>query len=149
MKKCEQYQMYISALLDNELDDELQQQLFFHLTECETCRQQYNEMQKLKEETLRFKQDLSPPVDVDYFWDSFYNRLERKLSWFLVLLGSVTLMMTGLFITIKEVLISNNLSVPLKIAILVMVTGGLLLATSVLREKLFVKKSDKFRKVKL
>lgn len=148
MKSCEQFQLYISAFLDEELDDQLQQELFIHLAGCSSCRSHLRELQELKHGTNLLKEEITPPVDGEYFWRSLYNRLERGISWIMISLGSVVLFMAGLVAAIEGILKARDLSLLIKVSLIMVIAGSLILFISVLREKLFVRKFDKYLEVK-
>lgn len=147
MKKCEQYELYISAFIDNELDEEQQIELFEHLASCPNCRSHLKELKQIKEGTMHLKEYLTPPVELEYFWHNLYHKIERGISWSLIILGSLVLFITGLFMIVKEIWISNELSIILKISLLFLVSGSLLLLVSVVREKLFIRRFDKYKEI--
>lgn len=91
-----------------------------------------------------------PPEEIwDKYWLGVYNRIERTLGWILLSIGSVILLTFALYEGAKALL--QFLSAPsipfiLKIGLLAVLGGAVILIVSVIREKIFTAKSDKYQK---
>jgi predicted anti-sigma-YlaC factor YlaD len=147
MKQCEKYEMLISAFLDNELDEEQQIELFSHLATCESCRKHLREIKQIKDESMQMKEYLKPPVETQYFWKSLYNRIERNFSWTLLIMGAFILLVYGIYELIKDLIATTEIPFFIKLAILFTIVGSLSLLISVLREKLFIRKFDRYKEI--
>lgn len=82
--------------------------------------------------------------DYDLYWSKFLNRLERVLGWFLFITGILILISYGLFQFILLLLKDTQLSLFVKAGIFLTVAGFVLLLFSVIRERLTLRKKDKY-----
>ena len=90
----------------------------------------------------------APPEEVrDKFWINVYNRLERSIGWIIFTVGAVILITYGLFKAVESILSDTQLVGIVKVGILAAIAGLVILFVSVLREKLFVRKSDPYKEV--
>ncbi len=88
-----------------------------------------------------------PPDEVwERYWSKVYNRLERGLGWILTSIGAISLLFYGGFKAIESLIKDPTLAVFLKVAILVLLAGVVILLVSVVRERIFVYKKDKYAK---
>lgn len=137
---CDQYQPLISGYLDKELDEESRRKLECHMAECPRCKADYEKMARIVAATDRLRIEIPP----DEVWDSFiagaYNRIERKTGWVAFVLGVVVLTVLGVFLFIVE----PWASALVKILIAVPVVGLLVIFISVLRERIFLAKVDRY-----
>jgi len=85
--------------------------------------------------------------DYDLYWSKFLNRLERVIGWFLFVVGILILVSYGLFQFILFLLKDIQLSLFVKAGIFLSVVGFVLLLFSVIRERLTLRKKDKFSEV--
>lgn len=117
-----------------------------HIRSCKECCQEYGEFTNLEELMSSIKlKDLTEEARVAY-WRMLYNRLERGLAWILLSAGAILLLGFGGFMLIKEFVINPTVSVILKIGVCAILGGVIVLLVSVLKERLFVRKYDKYSK---
>jgi hypothetical protein len=82
-----------------------------------------------------------PPDEVwDTFRDSVYNRMERKTGWVFFIIGAIALTSFGVYCFIME----PWTTALRKTLIAVPVMGLLVLFVSVLRQRLFVYRTDRY-----
>lgn len=146
---CDKYEIYISGLIDRELPDKEKKELFTHLGECDNCFVKYKQIQNLKGNTMKLKEHLSLNMDSEKYWQGIYNKTERSISWLLIILGGSILFLFGIFHVFNDFWHNPEIPFMIKIGAGVFVLGIFLLLLSVLREKLFIRKSDKYREIKL
>jgi len=133
--------------LDGELNSAEEEEFQGLLAQSEESRREWNHYQRLKEATMKMK-FAEPPDEVwDRYWLGIYNRLERRLAWVLVSIGAMILLFFGGYKAIESILQDPHLPGLIKFAILALVAGGVILFVSVLREKLFTRKTDKYREI--
>lgn len=89
----------------------------------------------------------SNQTDFDLYWSKFLNRLERVVGWFLFITGILILISYGLFQFILLLLKDTQLSLFVKAGIFLTVVGFVLLLFSVIRERLTLRKKDKYTEV--
>ncbi len=80
------------------------------------------------------------------YWSKIYNRLERGLGWILTSIGAMILLFYGGYKAVESLIKDPALEVFLKVAILVLMAGIVILFVSVLRERIFTFKKDKYAK---
>ena len=80
------------------------------------------------------------------YWSKVYNRLERGLGWILISVGAMILLFYGGFKAVESLIKDPTLSVFLKIAVLILLAGVVILFVSVVRERIFTYKKDKYAK---
>ena len=88
----------------------------------------------------------------EYYWDDYwtnvYNRLERGISWLLISLGAIIVLAFAGWEALSALIADQEMNPLLKIGIFVLLIGSVILIVSILREKLLVKRIDKYREVK-
>ncbi|NPV12543.1 MAG: hypothetical protein HPY57_12220 [Ignavibacteria bacterium] len=85
--------------------------------------------------------------DYNLYWSKFLNRLERVVGWFLFITGILILVSYGLYQFIMILLKDTQLSLLVKAGIFLTVIGFVLLLFSVIRERLTLRKGDKYSEV--
>jgi len=143
----ERFHSLLMGAVDAELTSEEQAEFDRLVAKYAEFQEEWQQYQKLKEvtQTMKFK---SPPDEVwDRYWVNIYNRFERGITWILVSIGSVILLTYGLFKAVESLLADTQVVGIVKIGILLALAGAVILLISVLREKLFIKKSDPYKEV--
>ncbi len=144
----ERFELLLIKAVDGELDAKEEAEFNKFISSNEPCRQEWRRHKELKEvtETMRFK---APPAEVwDGYWLEVYNRLERGIGWILLSLGSAMLLTYSGFKAVEQLISDPNVEGVVKAGILLVIGGGAVLFVSVLREKLFTRKSDAYKEVK-
>jgi predicted anti-sigma-YlaC factor YlaD len=144
---CERFEFLISGLLDGELDSAEEQSLQEHLLVCDKCRSKHEELLRLKEVTdsVRFK-DLSVEVWAGY-WSNIYRRIERGLGWILLSVGAVILIGFGLYQFLSHFFADPEISPLIKIGVSAFGLGVVILLVSIIRERIFAYRRDRYREV--
>lgn len=141
---CEDFRAMVTAWVDGELPPERQRMLEEHLAGCEGCRRELAEVRALKEELsmIRFVE----PTDAELarYWKSVYNRLERGLAWVLLSIGTIVLLCYGGFRLVEHFIRDPQIAWWVKGGVLAVVFGLAILAVSLARERLAVRKADKY-----
>ncbi len=144
--RCEEFQSLITGYLDGELSDEQRTALEIHLADCQGCQRELAEERELKAglERVAFRE----PADdeLERFWQSVYNRTERGLGWILFTVGAIALLSFGVIMLIGELFVDSEVSWIVKIGVVAVIAGAVLLFVSILRERLAVRKTDKYSK---
>ena len=76
-----------------------------------------------------------------------HARLERGLAWILFSIGAIILLTYSGFKAVESIISDPQLAGILKAAILMVIGGSVILLVSVVREKLFTRKSDPYKEV--
>jgi len=88
----------------------------------------------------------SPDEAGEKYWSRVYNRLERGLGWILISIGAMILLFYGGFKAVESLVKDPTVAILLKVAILVLLAGLIILFVSVIRERIFTYKKDKYAK---
>jgi predicted anti-sigma-YlaC factor YlaD len=145
---CRNFKDLMMAYLDNEIDDEQKRAFEEHLASCPQCTQELKEFEKLKQLTDNVK--LIEPEDRiwEQYWGNVYNRVERSLGWILFSVAAILLTIYGGFELIENIIRDQTVGMLLKVALLVLIAGLAILFVSVLRERIYFWKKDRYRDVR-
>ena len=137
----------ISGKLDGELTPDQEQELNEHLETCPVCRKEYDELLKLKEVTsdMRFT-DLPDRYWAGY-WNDIYNRLERGVGWIFLSLGAIIVLGFAAWELLDKFLLETSVPLLLRFGVGVGIIGFIILLVSVLRERLFARKHERYEEV--
>ena len=144
---CDEYRLLMMEYLDGELDREALKTVEKHLATCRECSRELDSMKRLKAVTSKI-QFTQPEEEVwKMYWDQVYNRVERGLGWILASVGAIILLSFGAFHFFQDFLMNPEEPLVMKIGISAAVLGAIVLFISVLRERLFIRKTDKYREI--
>ena len=145
---CHDWKDLMMGYLDNELSDEQKQQFEEHLTGCHECAKELKEFIKLKEITDEVT--LVEPEDKIWqdYWEGIYNRIERGVGWIVFSVAAILLMIYAGFKLIEEIIADATIGMLLKLGLLALIAGLVILFVSVLRERLYFWKRDRYRNVR-
>jgi len=142
------YKPLLMGYLDNELTEIEATRIEEHLKECSGCREELGEFRRLKEVTNNMRLVMPDDKYWEDYWSHVYNRLERRVGWILTSLGIILLLSYGLYKGIEELLFHSGIPLLIQIGVLALVVGLCTLLVSVMRERLFLSKSDKYERIK-
>jgi hypothetical protein len=135
------------AALDDELSSQELAELERLLAEDAGLREEWDRLGKVKEATGEMKY-VEPPEEVwDNYWVSVYNRLERGIGWVLISLGTLVLIGWAAWHAVGALLADSGLPAFIKVALFVAIMGAAILLISVVREKLFTRRGDRYKGV--
>jgi predicted anti-sigma-YlaC factor YlaD len=145
---CRDYRDMMMAYLDSELDAQQQQIFQDHVKTCAACQAEMEEFNHLKEITDSVA--LVEPEDHIWqqYWGNVYNRVERGMGWCLFSVAGICLIIYGGFKMIEEIVTDPSVGLFIKGSLLVLITGLAFLFASVLRERLYFWKNDRYKKVR-
>ena len=135
------------AALDGEISGEDRRELEQMLERDAELQEEWQRMTRLKEVTssMSFRE---PPEEVwEEYWTSIYNRIERGIAWLLASIGAIVLLGYGAWRWVEAILGDQDLPVYVKLAIFGVALGLVILAVSMIREKLFTRKRDPYKEV--
>jgi len=132
------------AYLDGELPEEDRRRFEEHLASCDACRTELDELKRLTEDLnmMRFKEP--GDEELQRYWAGVYNRLERGIGWILLSAGAILTLCYGAFKIIEEMIRDPAVSVILKVGVCALIAGLVILFVSLLRERLVVRKVDRY-----
>ena len=145
---CQDYKGLMMGYLDNELGQEQREAFEKHLAACSQCAKELEEFKKLKQITEGVT--LVEPEDRIWqqYWSNMYNRVERGVGWIIVSVAGILLVIYGGFKAIEEIIRDPSVELTLKVVLLAFIVGIAVLFVSVLRERLYFWKTDRYKGVR-
>lgn len=142
--------MLLMAAVDDELSLEDRHELDDLAARSPEVREEWERLTRVRTvtHTMTWKE---PAVETwDRYWGNVYNRTERKVAWLLVLGGALVLSGWALWEAVpawfSSIWDDDSMPLPVRIATVSALLGGLLLIVSVVREQLTVKRTDPYDK---
>lgn len=132
---------------ENELSKE--EELYFNdlLDTRRDFKQEFEEQKKVKEVLKNMKMKDPSSELWDGYWEKTYNRLERGLGWLAIFIGALILLAFASIEFVNQLYSDNSTPLVIKIGVVLLVFGFLVLIFSIIREKFFTQKSDKYKEV--
>ena len=145
---CRNYKELMMGYLDDELEAEQRKALEEHLASCPDCAGEMEGFKRLKQITDEVT--FVEPEDKIWqqYWGNIYNRIERGVGWILFSVAAILLLIYGGFKAIEEIIKDPTVDIILKAGILALIAGLAVLLVSVLREKLYFRKKDRYKDVR-
>jgi predicted anti-sigma-YlaC factor YlaD len=145
---CHDWKDMMMGYLDNELSDEQKRQFEEHLTGCPECTEELKEFRKLK--AITDEVTLVEPEDKLWqdYWGGVYNRIERGVGWIALSLAVIILLIFGGFKVIETIIKDSQIECTFKIGLVLLIIGLAVLLVSVLRERLYFWKKDRYKDVR-
>lgn len=81
------------------------------------------------------------------YWSVVYNRLERGTGWILTSIGAIILLFYGAWRWLQSLIKDPYLVLVVKIGILTLAGGLIILLISVIRERIFTYKKERYKEV--
>lgn len=110
-------------------------------------REEYEEQKRIKEVMNKMSLENPSKEFWDAYWLSFLNKFERGVAWFAIVLGTIIILGYGIYHAVQAFLADTHTPGFLKFGIAALFLGGVVLLISVLREKLTVRKYDKYKEI--
>ena len=143
----QRFEHLMMAAVDGELAADERHEFEHMLERHQEWRAEYEHYKKLKEVTSTMKFQ-NPPQEVwDSYWLRVYNRIERGLAWILFSIGAIIILTYAIYHSVQAILADTTTPVVLKLGILGLAAGMVILLVSIVREKLFLRKTDKYKEV--
>ena len=144
MTDCEDLKPQMMSYLDGELSDEERRRFESHLSTCARCAEELAGFREMKERLAMLKFREPTDVELEQYWRRVYNRMERGIGWILFSLGTVLVLSYAALMLVKEFISDSQAPLIVRIGVVGLVVGGVALFVSVLRERLTVRKADRY-----
>ena len=145
--ECEEIQKLMMAYLDGEISEEERNLVEKHLAECRKCKAEFDSFTQLKEVTDKVKlADLKEDIWSGY-WKGVYRRIERGAGWFFLSIGAIILAALGAFQFFKNLFQDPTVSIVVKIGVGALSLGVIVLVVSIIRERVFAYKHERYREI--
>jgi predicted anti-sigma-YlaC factor YlaD len=146
---CEQIRILLSGMIDGELESGEKKTVSDHLVTCYACREEFARLKKLKEVTDDMKYfDLPDRLWAGY-WHGIYSRLERGIGWILLSIGAVLILVFAAWNFLQNFLLDPSVPLYLKAGVSALILGLIVLLVSIVRERLFSKRHDRYDEVEI
>ncbi|MDZ7337396.1 MAG: zf-HC2 domain-containing protein [candidate division KSB1 bacterium] len=146
--KCEKARPLMMALLDGEIEEKERHALERHLQRCYACAKELEGFRELRQLTEGVTL-MEPETRIwQEYWSRVYNRIERGVGAVLLAVSLAALLIYAGFRVVEELIRDPSLAVPLKVAILAGIAGLVLLLLSIIRERLYFWRRDRYRFVR-
>lgn len=138
----------ISGYLDGELDPEERAAFEEELARSPELRRELEAFRATKEVTDAVQLIEFPDAVWDRYWESTYNRLERQLGWIVLSIGAMIVLGFAGYNVVMSLVHDTETPVIVRLGIGLLCVGGAILFISVLRERIFTRKTDPYRGVR-
>ena len=139
--------LLITKAIDEMLSPDETRELERLLAERPDVRREYESLKSVKEATMELKFKQPPEETWDRYWAGVYSRLERGLAWILISIGATVVLAIAGYGAVMKFLEDTATPLGVKLGVGALLLGGAILLVSVLREKLVMRKSDKYKEV--
>lgn len=143
MNDCEPFKGLLVGLLDGELTPDEARQINEHLTRCEACRQEYEQLRETTGKLAAISFQEPGDAVLAQMWKSPYSRLARNASLVMIIGGYAMLIGYGVF----EFLTSGKEAVPAKLGLAAVALGFLILLVQLIRERVRTYKTDPYKEI--
>jgi hypothetical protein len=135
------------ASIDGESTPEEEAELKQMLIQDRELAEEYQQLKNLKIMTsqTRIKE---PPSEL---WDSYsqtlFVKLERGIGWILFTIGALVLLFYGAWLALSDLLTDPGIAWWLKASIVALVSGCIVLLVSLIRERIYMNKHERYKDV--
>jgi len=138
----------LMGYLDAELTELETLRIEQHLERCTDCTKELEEFRRLKEVTQNMRVLTPDARSWDEYWSHVYNRLERRIGWILMSIGAILILSYGVYSLAARFLLRSDFPIIVRLGIVALVVGFCTLLISVLRERIFMSRTDKYERIK-
>jgi hypothetical protein len=145
---CHDYKDLMMGYLDNELSAESRRRFEEHVAGCSECAEELKEFKRLK--AITDEVTLVEPEDRMWqdYWSGVYNRIERGVGWIVFSVAAILLTVYGGFRAIEAIIRDPKVELLFKAGLLALLVGLAILFVSVLRERIYFWKRDRYKDVR-
>lgn len=147
MRSHELYKSWLAAYAEGKLSGPQSKRLEAHLQNCPGCRAELEGFKELEGIMAKLKYPEPPDEVWERYWSGVYNRLERGIGWILTSLGAIILGLYGAFKLVEGLVKDPTVAVVVKIGLLLLVGGLVVLLVSIVRERIFMHRRDRYKEV--
>ncbi len=133
--------------LDENLTPEEKNELFDILDKDVKLKKEFEEQKRIKE-ALSVMMLKNPSREAwDGYWTELYNKLERGIAWIFISIGAIIVLTFAAIQFIEKLLETDKLPLLEKAGVFLLIIGFAVLIVSLLREKIFKNKHDKYKEI--
>ena len=143
----EREQSLIARSLDGSLSTDEQREFDRVMKAHPDVRREMESLRSMKEVTMELQFKKPPEEQWARYWAGVYARLERGVAWVLISIGGALVLAVAAYRMVEVLVQDTAMPLLMKLGIVALVLGGAILLVSVVREKWFLRKSDRYREV--
>jgi ferric-dicitrate binding protein FerR (iron transport regulator) len=138
---------WMMAQLDGETTPEQDADIALWIHADPALRQEFEQMKAVKNLTRQQRPDDLAAEKWDQYWLDIYPRLERGVGWVLMSIGALVLILFGSWEIAREWILSPDIPLWIKAAGISFWSGLTILLISVVREKWFLHKQERYKDI--
>jgi hypothetical protein len=143
----ERWQKLLAGYLDNELTEAERQEIETELRLSPELRAELEQFRKLKRVTDSVRYADLPDAVWETYWSSLYRKMERGFGWLLFSVSAILLACYGVFQMLSTLYFDPRISLIVKIGVTGLMFGLVIILVSLIRERLFAYKNDRYGEV--
>jgi len=137
----------IAKALEGTLTAEEERELEAVMAARPEVRREMESLRSVREVTMELQFKKPPEEMWARYWAGVYARLERGIAWLLISIGAALLLALAAYQAVEALLEDATQPLAVKLGVVALALGGAMLLVSVVREKWFLRKTDKYREV--
>ncbi len=130
---------------ENTLDEEVE--LKQYLLQNRELAEEYQQLKNLKKMTTQTKMKEPAPELWDSYSQTLFTKMERGIGWILFTVGALVLLFYGAWLVFSDLLTDPALAWWLKGAIIAVTAGTIILLVSLVRERMYMNKHERYKDV--
>lgn len=142
MKECDEIEVYLSGLLDNELTQQQRQQVSLHLSTCEKCRRVLSELEEARAAARELQMEQLTRREWKEMEMHIFEQTTRSLGWAILIVWSVVTACYGIY----QFAVSPE-GLWAKTMVFGLFLGFALIFLSILSQRLRESRTDRYRGV--
>jgi hypothetical protein len=143
----ERFIILLEKHFENELTDLESQEFETLINSNAELKNEFEEQKRIKEVLRKMKLKNPSREEWDSYWMGVYNRIERGLAWIVISIGALIFFGYASYEVVNAFINDTNTPPLAKLGITLLIFGALILIFSLLREKIFTSKRDKYKEV--
>lgn len=143
----ERWRRLLAGYLDNELSEAERREFEAELLQNAELRAELAQFKQLKKVTDSVRYADLPDEVWESYWSSVYRKLERGIGWVLFSVGAILLIFYGCYRMLTDMYLSPNVSIWVKAGITGLLAGTIILLVSLVRERFFAYRHDRYGEV--
>ncbi len=143
----ERIKQLMMASIDGESTPEEEAELKQMLIQDLELAEEYQQLKNLKIMTSQTRIKETAPELWDHYSQTVFTKLERGIGWILFTIGALVLLFYGAWLALSDLLTDPGIAWWLKAAIVALVSGSIILLVSLVRERIYTNKHERYKDV--
>ncbi len=143
----ERFIILLEKFFEEELTLDEKSELSSLLENNPNFKEEFEEQKRVKEVLKNMKLKNPSREPWDGYWMQIYNRVERGIAWVVISIGALFFFGWTTYEFVNAFINDTQTPALAKVGISLLIFGGLVLVFSIIREKIFTSKRDKYKEV--